>query len=152
VVQFAKGKLGGRSTLFALKFFISRAAFLEEQELYEEYPEELRKFMPVMLGVQSNVDGSIQDPHGNPLPPCIVMEKGISLRDRVNAPTANTFTKAQARTLMLCTSLLSVLLLPVSKALLDAVFMLVFRLLYTSPSMFCRFSATAAASLSIYIP
>ena len=38
-----------------------------------------RNTVPQVRNVESNADKSIKDPQGNPLPPCIVMERGESL-------------------------------------------------------------------------
>ena len=38
-----------------------------------------RNAVPQVRNVESNADKSIKDPQGNPLPPCIVMERGESL-------------------------------------------------------------------------
>ena len=38
-----------------------------------------RNTLPQVRNVESNADKSIKDPQGNPLPPCIVMERGESL-------------------------------------------------------------------------
>lgn len=99
VVQFAKGQIDDRDVLFALKFFTSRAAFVEDRRLYEDYPAALRQFMPDVVQIVENDDQHVQDPFGNALPPFIVMEKGESLRDRFSNPCMGTFTPSQARTL-----------------------------------------------------
>ena len=38
-----------------------------------------RNAVPQVRNVESNADKGIKDPQGNPLPPCIVMERGESL-------------------------------------------------------------------------
>ena len=63
---------------FAAKFFVSRSVFEAEEQLYlHESP--LQHFMPQIRDMHDNADQALVDPHGTPLPPCIVMEKGESL-------------------------------------------------------------------------
>jgi hypothetical protein len=99
VVQFAKGRINGEDALFALKFFTSRQAFVEERRIVQDYPVALREFMPEVMEILENQDQSLKDPFGYSLSPCIVMEKGESLRDRANDSAANLFTMAQVHPL-----------------------------------------------------
>eukprot|EP00892_Ulva_mutabilis_P000203 jgi/Ulvmu1/10183/UM006_0139.1 len=79
VIQFAKDQ---RSSLtYAVKLFLSRAAFTDECGLYTSHTSPLGLFLPALRNI---ADGSstaplVVDGHSNPMPPCIVMEKGESL-------------------------------------------------------------------------
>jgi hypothetical protein len=75
VVQFARR--AGAEEEVALKFFVSRRSFDAEKAIYTNM--ELRKLLPRLQGLHDNNDGTFVDPHGNPLPPCIIMERGESL-------------------------------------------------------------------------
>lgn len=75
VVQFAT--LG--NVEYAMKFFVSRSAFQKEADLYANPEDPLYKFLPPMHHIIDNADGALVDAEGNPLPPCIVIERGESL-------------------------------------------------------------------------
>lgn len=62
-----------------MKFFVSQSAFQQEAEQYSNPENPLRKFLPPLHSVMDNADGTLVDAQGNPLPPCIVMERGESL-------------------------------------------------------------------------
>lgn len=47
-----------------------------------------------------NIDGATKDPFGGIMPPCIVIEKGESLQDRVQNCRIDFFTVAQVGTLI----------------------------------------------------
>ena len=65
--------------LYAIKLFASRAAYDDEKHLYLHcFPT----FMPTVMQFVDNDDGEFRDPLGNPMPPCFVMEKGVSLTER----------------------------------------------------------------------
>lgn len=66
---------------FAMKFFLSSKTYESELELYRT--PGLREFMPAIHGAEENEDGSFCDAFGNPMPPCIVIEKGEPLSDRI---------------------------------------------------------------------
>ena len=65
----------------AVKFFLSRAAFDAELELYRV--EALRNMMPeIKMEVSNNESSEIErNSRGYPWPPCIVLEKGESLQE-----------------------------------------------------------------------
>lgn len=73
----------GTMEQYAIKFFLSAAAYNEEHGLYRQgsgaQGGDLAQFLPKVLKVYSNVDKKLKDTHGHPLPPCIVMERGESL-------------------------------------------------------------------------
>jgi UDP-N-acetyl-D-mannosaminuronic acid transferase (WecB/TagA/CpsF family) len=105
VIQFAVEKLNGLE--YAVKFFISRNAFLSEAAQYTDAQSPLRQFLPKVRngGILSNDDGSFLDGNGRPMPPCIVMEKGESLDVWVqrNKRVMDQFTAMQVRSLWRCT-------------------------------------------------
>eukprot|EP00892_Ulva_mutabilis_P003623 jgi/Ulvmu1/1632/UM113_0009.1 len=79
VIQFAKDRRTGLQ--YAVKFFLSHTAFVDETGLYTNTSTPLGPFLPALRNI---VDGTAEAPllldgHGHPLPPCIVMEKGESL-------------------------------------------------------------------------
>lgn len=80
---------------YALKFFAHRSTYDEETRLYQSFPKQLRRFMPVVVQFVPNTDQKVRDPFGNALAPFIVMEKGESLRDRANNCRVDLFTAAQ---------------------------------------------------------
>jgi len=79
VIQFAKDRRSG--LLYALKFFLSNTAFGDEVKLYTDQGNPLGHFLPQLRNVVGAVGhgAPVVDAHGQPLPPCIVMEKGESL-------------------------------------------------------------------------
>lgn len=80
LIQFAKRSRQREE--FAIKFFLSRADYDAEVALYST--DCLGTFLPTIHARVDNLDGSLCDANGNPLPPCIVMEQGESLYDRIN--------------------------------------------------------------------
>lgn len=95
MVQFARRTDGTGTALFAVKFFESRAGYDEEVRVYREAPMQLQRFMPSVSKYVDNLNSSVCDPFGNPLPPFIVMEKGESLSDRAHRMPVDLFTAAQ---------------------------------------------------------
>lgn len=77
-MQFVK--LPRTGDVCALKFFASRADFEDERRLYLH--STAGRFMPTVLAFEPNDDGRFCDPFDNPMPPCIVMEKGELLTER----------------------------------------------------------------------
>ena len=65
---------------YAVKFFLSKQAFEQEARLYEDPDQPLGRFLPECRAIFSpfSTSGCVAK-HGNPLPPCIVMEKGEAL-------------------------------------------------------------------------
>lgn len=63
---------------FALKFFISSTAFLQEKKLYLDPSTPLGKFLPQLHTIAEG-ENALVDAQGNEMPSCIVMEKGESL-------------------------------------------------------------------------
>jgi hypothetical protein len=84
---------GSGILLFAIKFFAARKDFIDETDVYQNSP--LRHFMPTLVKVVSNEDGSIRDPFGGVMAPFIVMEKGESLQERARNRSLDLFTVAQ---------------------------------------------------------
>lgn len=91
VVQFVKVPRTG--DVCALKFFASRAAFEGERRLYMH--STAGRFMPTVLAFEPNEDGRFCDPFDNPMPPCIVMEKGELLTERSPLAADDAATTAQ---------------------------------------------------------
>eukprot|EP00892_Ulva_mutabilis_P000483 jgi/Ulvmu1/10435/UM062_0032.1 len=79
IIQFAK-RLHSREE-FALKFFLNRTDYEAEAACYRS--AHLGSFMPAVERYVDNDDGAMRDAAGNPMPPCIIMERGESLRDRM---------------------------------------------------------------------
>lgn len=76
-MQFAKHP--SSELEYAIKFYLSSAAFHEEQQHYSDPDSSLRQFLPEARAIIGNEDGLFVDGAGNSMPPCIVMEKGESL-------------------------------------------------------------------------
>ena len=66
---------------YAVKFFLSTDAFLQEKGMYLAPNQPLGAFLPQLHTIiePSSAEGPILDSAGNALPPCIVMEKGEAL-------------------------------------------------------------------------
>jgi serine/threonine protein kinase len=64
---------------YAIKVFLSKAAFDAESSQYTNQASPLRQFLPRLHAVVDNSDGTLEDAHGHNLPPCIVTERGESL-------------------------------------------------------------------------
>jgi hypothetical protein len=94
-VQFSRRVDGSGTLLFAIKFFAARKDFIDETDVYQNSP--LSQFMPKLVRVESNEDGSIRDPFGGVMAPFIVMEKGESLQERARNRSVDLFTVAQVR-------------------------------------------------------
>lgn len=97
VVQFAVGaddKNAGSS--FAVKFFLSKQAFAAERAIYKR--DGLLQALPRLHGLCSNADHRMVDAHGNPLPPCIVLERGESLQERLRGAPLGTRSAAKVCT------------------------------------------------------
>jgi hypothetical protein len=77
VVQFAYHSVSRAE--YAIKFFVSTAAFKGESNQYMNKDSPLVQFLPKMHAVVDNSNGDFQDAFGRSMPPCIVMEKGESL-------------------------------------------------------------------------
>ena len=77
VVQFATDVRTERE--YAIKFFATRDAFIDEAALYSDSQNPLSKLLPRVREICDNVDGRITDAAGEALPPCIIMEKGEAL-------------------------------------------------------------------------
>jgi hypothetical protein len=78
IVQMARSRLSGHE--YAIKFFLCPEAFKAESALYQDgCSNPLCQFLPLVRDVVSNADNSVVDRLGNPLPPCIVMERGEPL-------------------------------------------------------------------------
>lgn len=95
MVQFARRTDGTGTALCALKFFAKRSCYDEEVGIYRSAPVQLQRFMPAVVKYSDNCDGALRCPFGNVLPPCIVMEKGESLKDRASNMPVDLYTAAQ---------------------------------------------------------
>jgi hypothetical protein len=76
----------------AVKFFLSRAAFERESNLYRDRSLPMGRFLPEVFNIIDSAAVGFTDAHGIPMPPCIIMEKGESLdlwaaRDGVDTVT-----------------------------------------------------------------
>ena len=63
---------------FAVKFFLSTSAFVDEVNLYQDLEKPLGRFLPEVHRIVYPADG-FTDSRGAPMPACMVMEKGESL-------------------------------------------------------------------------
>jgi hypothetical protein len=93
LIQFAK-----RNRVrveYALKFFLNRKDYESEVDLYRNSC--LGSFLPSVEAYVDNLDGTLSDSAGNPLPPCIVMERGESLYDRMTIALTDKAGTAQVR-------------------------------------------------------
>jgi hypothetical protein len=77
VVQFACHEVSELE--YAIKFFLSMAAFKDESEQYTNKDNPLIDFPPRLHALVDNSDGHFKDAFGHAMPPCIVMERGESL-------------------------------------------------------------------------
>lgn len=78
IVQFAADV--STEAEYAIKFFATREAFADEAALYrDDVDNALGSMLPVVRDIVDNHDGRYTDAVGEPLPPCIVMEKGEAL-------------------------------------------------------------------------
>eukprot|EP00892_Ulva_mutabilis_P002846 jgi/Ulvmu1/12562/UM091_0003.1 len=79
IVAFATGT--GDRLGYAIKFFVTLAAFAAERQLYES--RVLGALLPKIEDVYDPADtpARFRDRHGQPLPPCMVMERGESLNE-----------------------------------------------------------------------
>lgn len=79
VVQFAHGAADNRC--YALKFYLSQQSFNAERNAYND--SILRGLLPIHFGIYDsmNQNSNLTDAIGNPLPSCIVHERGENLRE-----------------------------------------------------------------------
>lgn len=77
MVQIAEDR--GTRIEYAMKFFLSRAAFEHELALYADNTKPLGAFLPEVHSIIDPSKTTFLDAAGVPLPPCIIMEKGESL-------------------------------------------------------------------------
>ena len=61
----------------AMKFFLFKAAFQHEKELYLDDSQPMGQMLPRLSFILEH--GDLLDAGGHAMPPCIVMEKGESL-------------------------------------------------------------------------
>jgi hypothetical protein len=101
VVQFATSSIDPGQ--YALKFFVSRKDFAAEMAVYTDSP--LGKLLPRLEGMYDNRDGGIADPHGHPLPPCIIIERGESLDEWSKRRKPDMWAAMPVRSLSLCHTL-----------------------------------------------
>lgn len=62
-----------------MKFYLDRAAFRRERELY--VLPELRCTMPTILAIEDNSNGNDATPYGYAFPPFVIIERGQSLAE-----------------------------------------------------------------------
>jgi hypothetical protein len=77
VVQLVEDRAQGLE--FAMKFYLSRAAFELEKSLYLDAAQPLGRYLPAMRCIVDSPHEGFVDATGIPMPPCIVMERGESL-------------------------------------------------------------------------
>jgi hypothetical protein len=77
VVQFACHTVSKLE--YAIKLFVSRAAFDDESKQYTNNDSPLTQFLPRLHALVENSDGQFKDAFGRSMPPRIVMERGESL-------------------------------------------------------------------------
>lgn len=77
VIQLARSSYDNHE--YALQLFASRAAFEAEAVVYKDKSSPFQRFLPKLQAIFSNEAGGFQDPWGNTMPPCIIMEKGEPL-------------------------------------------------------------------------
>ena len=131
-MQFAEAAEDGRE--YAIKFFLSNAAFLTEAALYSICFPDIRcnisdavkargdaseslgvdgnaavhmhgivaRFLPQVEAICDSTAGDLQDVSGQPLPPCIVMEKGESLNEWSDRAQPDFFTALDVRIATRC--------------------------------------------------
>lgn len=102
---------------YAIKFFATRDAFIDEAALYSDSQNPLNKLLPRVREICDNVDGRVTDAVGEALPPCIIMEKGEALNiwSRRNKGGLDHMTALQVsglwlRTAVMCVDVVSELL------------------------------------------
>lgn len=93
VIQFARRQRLREEVAF--KFFIARADYEAEVALYRN--DALGDFLPMAEAYVDNADHSFRDAYGNPFPPCIVMERGDTLHDRIRIALTDKAGTAQVR-------------------------------------------------------
>ena len=79
VVNFARGGRTGTYEQYAVKFFLQRSDFEREVRLYKDGA--LRRAMPRLFVANGNRGGEWRSRSGLPLPPHIVLERGVTLRE-----------------------------------------------------------------------
>ena len=67
----------GRCVQAAIKFYLQRAAFDSEKELYMD--PQLCAMMPATLAIEDNMNGEWRTPYGFVFPPFVIIERGQSL-------------------------------------------------------------------------
>jgi hypothetical protein len=85
---------------FAVKFYAVRNAFERERLLYMD--PALRPMMPATRALIGNYNGAVCGPNGYRFPPCIIIEKGESLKEWARREAQPDFiTTMQVRSLLL---------------------------------------------------
>lgn len=79
IVNFARGDRVGTYDQYAVKFFLQKKDFEREVRLYKD--AELRRAMPRLFAAVANRGGEWRSRGGLVLPPHIVLERGVTLRD-----------------------------------------------------------------------
>ena len=77
VVQIVEQRITRQD--FAIKLFLTQGSFEQEKSLYVDPSMPLGKFLPKLRMIVDSPEGGFVDALGDPMPPCIVMEKGEAL-------------------------------------------------------------------------
>lgn len=94
VVQFVRSRASGEE--FAVKFYAARTSFERERALYMD--ASLRSMMPATRAFIGNYNGAVSGPNGYVFPPCIIIERGESLKEWAKRESATDFiTNMQVR-------------------------------------------------------
>lgn len=87
VVQFVRSRASGEE--FAVKFYAARTSFERERALYMD--ASLRTMMPATRAFIGNYNGAVSGPNGYVFPPCIIIERGESLKEWAKRESATDF-------------------------------------------------------------
>eukprot|EP00892_Ulva_mutabilis_P002495 jgi/Ulvmu1/12246/UM086_0037.1 len=91
VVQFVRSRASGEE--FAVKFYAARTSFERERALYMD--ASLRSMMPATRAFIGNYNGAVSGPNGYVFPPCIIIERGESLKEWAKREATDFITNMQ---------------------------------------------------------
>ena len=77
----ARGALPTPETHVALKFYVQPELIRPESTVYSSPAMHAATVLPQSGAFVLNTDKAMTDARGDPLPPCFVMERGVSLKD-----------------------------------------------------------------------
>lgn len=83
----------------AIKFYLEKAAFEREQELYM-HPD-LQSTIPATMAIEDNSSGELATPYGYMFPPFIITENGQSLKEWASRNNPDFITIFQVHSLSL---------------------------------------------------